>query len=159
MDSQTLQDLYKLNPNTWFFAPLGNKSHFESLGLTNTVECDWWDSYQFNFTANSNPFTKSTSTQPCTDAPIISCTPCQHFSSRTAWDRNHTLWSSWGLQVDGASFWFGGDTGYRSVPRNFKGNLKDLPCCPAFKEIGDKLGNVISFFFFYSVYNLACRAF
>jgi len=32
------------------------------------------------------------------------------------------------------------DTGYRSVPKDFTGNLDDLPHTPAFKEIGAKYG-------------------
>ena len=42
--------------------------------------------------------------------------------------------------------WFGGDTGYRAVPEMPKGTddygeeFKDLPHCPAFKQIGDLRG-------------------
>ena len=57
------------------------------------------------------------------------------------------LWSSWAILGKEKRVWFGGDTGYMSVPRNVSREeeiasaLKgDLPTCPAFAEIGDHLG-------------------
>ena len=46
----------------------------------------------------------------------------------------------------GKKIWFGGDTGYRTVPELPKGEFDyaekyaELPHCPAFKEIGDLRG-------------------
>ena len=37
------------NKPTWF-VPLGLKSWFASLGITNVVELDWWQEHQFNDT-------------------------------------------------------------------------------------------------------------
>lgn len=54
----------------------------------------------------------------------VVCTPCQHWSARTPFDKNKTLWSSWAVVGRHRRFWFGGDTGY----------------CSVFKEIGDRLG-------------------
>lgn len=54
----------------------------------------------------------------------VVCTPCQHWSARTPFDKNTTLWSSWAVVGAQRRFWFGGDTGY----------------CSVFKEIGDRLG-------------------
>jgi len=51
-------------------------------------------------------------------------TPAQHFSGRTPFDTNTTLWASWVIQHDSLRLFFSGDTGY------FKG----------FKEIGAKYG-------------------
>ena len=65
----------------------------------------------------------------------VTCTPCQHFSGRTLFDRAHRLWSSWVVQSfkngtsnnDASSkdssnaihsIYFAGDTGYRTVPRS-----------------------------------------
>lgn len=54
----------------------------------------------------------------------VTCLPCQHWSSRTAIDRNETLWCSFGMQTANHNIYFGGDTGY----------------CPVFKEIGQSHG-------------------
>lgn len=58
-----------------------------------------------------------------------------------------TLWSSWAVQhkpadgSTGASVWFGGDTGYSSIPPGASAEeIAQLPPCPAFKEIGERLG-------------------
>ena len=63
---------------------------------------DWWDST----TAHSLTFT---------------CTPTQHFSGRWLHDRDRTLWASWVVQGSSSSYYFAGDTGYRSVPREMAG--------------------------------------
>jgi L-ascorbate metabolism protein UlaG (beta-lactamase superfamily) len=54
----------------------------------------------------------------------LTATPAQHFSGRTLWDGNKTLWASWVIESGDLRVFFSGDTGY------FKG----------FKEIGDKFG-------------------
>lgn len=41
----------------------------------------------------------------------FTATPCQHFSGRTAFDRNRTLWSSWVIAGDDTNVFFSGDTG------------------------------------------------
>jgi len=42
----------------------------------------------------------------------ITCVPAQHFSARTPWDRNRTLWAGFVVRVDGMTVYFAGDTGY-----------------------------------------------
>ncbi|KAJ3105068.1 hypothetical protein HDU96_008693 [Phlyctochytrium bullatum] len=117
--------------DVWFFVPLGNAAWFKDIGVRNVVECDWWDAYEIEVERPGGVPGKAT----------IVCTPAQHFSSRTLWDRNRTLWSSWALTTKDKSFWFGGDTGYRFVPEGCPDDQIDsLPRCPAFKEIGEKLG-------------------
>ncbi|KAI8853106.1 beta-lactamase superfamily domain-containing protein [Chytridium lagenaria] len=93
----------------WFFVPLGNAKWFKDLGI-DTVEVKRSEGLGGKAT--------------------IACTPCQHFTGRTLWDRNHTLWSSWALKTNGRSFWFGGDTGLRYVPDNTTDEeLEKLPRC------------------------------
>ncbi|MDX1438498.1 MAG: MBL fold metallo-hydrolase, partial [Rubricoccaceae bacterium] len=57
----------------------------------------------------------------------IHCTPARHFSARTPWDRNQTLWASWYLEPlnDAApAVYFAADSGY----------------APHFAEIRERLG-------------------
>lgn len=83
------------------------------------------------------------------------CTPAQHFSGRTLWDRDRTLWAGW-VMIDGESgtrCYFAGDTGYRRVAREDRdypfpnenvrreqANSGLRPACPAFADIGAKYG-------------------
>ncbi|HYT65549.1 MAG TPA: MBL fold metallo-hydrolase [Vicinamibacterales bacterium] len=52
----------------------------------------------------------------------ITCMPAQHFSARTPWDRNETLWCGFVIRVDGVTIYFAGDSGYS----------------PQFAEIGER---------------------
>ncbi|EHY53809.1 hypothetical protein HRR83_004454 [Exophiala dermatitidis] len=91
----------------------------------------------------------------------ITCTPTQHFSSRSVFDRNHDLWCSYAIedcstslpsgQHRGPKIYFAGDTAYRTVgvtttiSSEAKDEVKDrdrdqTPACPAFKQIGNLLG-------------------
>jgi L-ascorbate metabolism protein UlaG (beta-lactamase superfamily) len=56
-------------------------------------ELDWWQSTTVNGAA-------------------ITSVPAQHFSARTPWDRDRTLWCGFVVQVDGVTIYFAGDSGY-----------------------------------------------
>ena len=78
---------------TLFLVPLGVKPWFTDLGISNTVEMDWWDrqvfrGVEFNFT------------------------PVQHWSSRTLLDRSQTLWGGYAVFAPDFHWYFSGDTGY-----------------------------------------------
>jgi N-acyl-phosphatidylethanolamine-hydrolysing phospholipase D len=147
----TVLELHKHHPNAQFFVGLGLKQWFVKCGVHNVVEMDWWNDVDFTLseaTQEKHTSTTSTSTSPSSSSITarISCLPCQHTSARTAWDKGDTLWCSWAVESGGKKVWFGGDTGYRAVPRLPKGvddygeKYKDLPRCPAFKQIGDLRG-------------------
>jgi len=88
---------------TWF-VPEGNKTLLESMGATRVIELSWWDQFVFsNLT--------------------IVCTPCQHWSKRTAFDDFKALWSSWSI-IGSKKFFFTGDTAY----------------CAGFTQIGEVHG-------------------
>jgi N-acyl-phosphatidylethanolamine-hydrolysing phospholipase D len=53
-------------------------------------------------------------------------TPAQHFTARTPFDRNRGHWCGWLLEGGGVKLWHAGDSGY----------------CPAFREIGERLGPI-----------------
>lgn len=129
MDLSTLK---RLNQDVTFFVGLGNGAWLKANGFNHFHELDWWDEIVL-------------------DGLNISCTPAQHFSSRTLWDRNRTLWCSWSLRLmkgdqSSFSYFFAGDTGYASVSKtDLESDLilsspRDRDYCPAFKEIGDRLG-------------------
>jgi L-ascorbate metabolism protein UlaG (beta-lactamase superfamily) len=104
LDKKTIEHLGNA---PFYVVPLGLGSFFESLGITKYEELDWWDTIKIN------------------NMEII-CTPAQHFSGRTLFDKNKTLWAGWLLIGKTHRIYFAGDTGY----------------FPVFKEIGEKYGPI-----------------
>eukprot|EP00299_Pterocystis_sp_00344_P010918 c5000_g1_i1.p1 GENE.c5000_g1_i1~~c5000_g1_i1.p1 ORF type:complete len:391 (+),score=68.96 c5000_g1_i1:215-1387(+) len=131
LDKHSVQSLS--DGPTWF-VPTNVASVVRDFGVSQIVELDWWQSTTF------------TRTSPSPASATFACLPCQHFSNRGLFDRNETLWASWAIvfpEVPGrpvTKVWFAGDTGYRDVPRGFKGDEKSLDVCPAFQEIGEVIG-------------------
>ena len=151
----TVVALHQAHPKAHFMVGLGLKKWFEDSGIKNVTEMDWWEDVDLKMsreTGEKRVSDVSEITTPSTRTPAvqsgveitaqISCLPCQHASARTAFDKGHTLWASWSIRSGGKSVWFGGDTGYRSVPHVPKGTddygpeYANLPVCPAFKQIG-----------------------
>lgn len=124
--------------------PLNNRHIVSGLPIDkeNIVELDWWEGREIEVEGVGKV--------------RLVCTPCQHSTARYPWDRDRSLWSSWVIQdqsssesTNSASVWFGGDTGYCTVHMDVHAgthptitNPKALPqdVCPAFKEIGERLG-------------------
>ncbi len=104
LDAATVTRLAEVHRPT-FFVPLGLKGWFEELGITHVQEMDWWESRSFKH------FT-------------VTAVPAQHFSGRTPWTRNLTLWAGWVITGRTRRLYFAGDTGY------YEG----------LKEIGRRLG-------------------
>jgi N-acyl-phosphatidylethanolamine-hydrolysing phospholipase D len=76
-----------------FLVPLGVKAWFAREGISDVLELDWWEVTDFG-------------------GLKITFTPAQHWSARTTWDRNRSLWGGWRLDHSNFSFFFAGDTGY-----------------------------------------------
>lgn len=72
-DHLDVDTIKSLGNKPLYFVPLGLKTFFEDLGISNVVELDWWQEKKFSFRG-----VEMTAT----------CTPAQHFSSRTTFDRN-----------------------------------------------------------------------
>jgi N-acyl-phosphatidylethanolamine-hydrolysing phospholipase D len=88
-----------------FFVPLGVDTWMKSQGVSQVQALDWWDMVKLGSTE-------------------FHFVPAQHWSTRTPFDRNATLWGGWVIRTDRWSFYFTGDTGYS----------KD------FTDIGNKFG-------------------
>ncbi|KAJ8607492.1 hypothetical protein MRB53_040264 [Persea americana] len=134
LSQPTIHKIAKKHPKVHFFVPLGNKSWFADEGLHNVTELDWWE--ERDLTLSSSQSTK----------PVAGEAESMHTSARTAFDKAHTLWASWSVVSGGKKLYFGGDTGYRTVPEvpdgefDYDEKYSDLPVCPAFKEIGELRG-------------------
>jgi len=104
LDEASIREIAKIQPSVEFLVPLGLKSLLEDWGARNVSELDWWQQVQ----------RKGVTIQP---------TPVQHWSKRTFFDRNKTLWSGWMVNWDDFSFYFTGDAGYSN---DFKETAKKL---------------------------------
>lgn len=91
-----------------FVVPLMVGAELENFGVPQhkIIEMDWWDEISLfdNF--------------------LVALTPTQHFSGRSMFDRDESLWGSFVIKGPYHKIYFSGDSGY------FQG----------FKEIGDKYG-------------------
>ena len=76
-----------------FIVPLGLEAWFKSAGIGNVVELDWWDRVRLG----------------SLDFHLV---PVQHWSQRTLWDRNKSLWGGFFVKHHSMSFVYTGDTGY-----------------------------------------------
>ena len=97
LDRQSVLDIAQraesAGTRTLFLVPLGMRSWFVDLGLTNTREMDWWDTH--------------------TDHDVtFTFTPTQHWSARGIGDRSQTLWGGWAVTAPDLHWYFAGDTGY-----------------------------------------------
>ena len=92
-----------------WYVPLGLKNWFLDRGVSahRVIELDWWQSHRFE------------------ERVEVTFTPVEHWSKRTPWDTNTSLWGGWSVDVEGFRSWFAGDTGYHDR---------------YFKEIGERLG-------------------
>ena len=91
-----------------YLVPLGVKKRLVRMGVPSELitELDWWQSTEL-------------------DGLVITATPAQHFSGRSPWDTNRTLWASWVFESAGQRIFFSGDSGY------FGG----------FRQIGERFGS------------------
>jgi L-ascorbate metabolism protein UlaG (beta-lactamase superfamily) len=104
-DHLDVRTIARLDPGVHYFVPLGLARWFQKQGIRKVTELDWWQSASFG--------------------PLrFQAVPAQHFSLRTLWDANETLWCGWVLESPAGKIFFTGDTGYS----------------PDFREIGRRLG-------------------
>jgi len=94
-----------------WLTPLGYRAWFASCGVRRVTERDWWE----------------VAGLPGSRFEAVAV-PARHWTRRRPFGTNRRLWSGWvvrpGAGASGPRVWFAGDSGY----------------CPAFIEIGERLG-------------------
>ena len=105
LDRSSIRELIKHQPSIKYMVPLGLAQKLRKWGAVDVTELDWWQAVDF----------QEVKIQP---------TPVKHWSSRSLFDRNKSLWAGWMMKWDDFSFYFAGDSGYSSD----------------FKETAQKLG-------------------
>jgi L-ascorbate metabolism protein UlaG (beta-lactamase superfamily) len=92
LDAPTLRRL-AAEHNPTVFCPLGVAPLVRRCGLRDVQELNWWQAATWR-------------------GRSMHCVPAQHFSARTPFDRNRTLWCGWVVEAERGSLYFAGDTGF-----------------------------------------------
>ncbi len=101
MDLGTLRRLLERD-HPEIFCPLGLRRPLRNIGYRTIHELDWWQHQAFR-------------------GVEVHCMPAQHFSARTPFDRDRTLWCGWLLEPahehkeadrGSGNVYFAGDTGF-----------------------------------------------
>ena len=105
LDAATLTRLPRDTP---VYCTSGVGEWFRKRGFARVTERAWWDHADW-------------------DGFRFTCVPAQHFSGRSLWDRDRSLWGGWVIQGEaGSRVYYAGDSGY------FRG----------FQEIGEAFPNL-----------------
>lgn len=108
-DHLDTESIRSLGGGKQYFTPLGLAEWFADLDIHDVREMDWWQ-------------------QSSVGDVVLHCVPAQHFSGRTLWDRDKTLWCGWVIETRHGNIFFAGDTGYSND----------------FKEIGRRFGPIVA---------------
>ena len=83
-----------MQPDITVIAPLGVGRYVREAGFTDVRELDWWQAAEL-------------------PGMTVTATPSRHWSSRSFYDRNKTLWAGFMIRfADDFQFYFADDTGY-----------------------------------------------
>ena len=99
LDRTTVRELSKRHAGAVFLVPLGLKAWFREEGIARVEEFDWWRHHE----AGGLRFT---------------LVPVQHWSKRTLWDTNRSLWGGWVVEGAGLKLIHTGDLGYSRDARD-----------------------------------------
>ena len=99
LDAKAVIALHRLHPEILWIVPKGLKRWFTKRNIHRCVELQWGESIEEG-------------------GHRITAVPAQHFSGRTLWDKDRTLWNGYVLETDEKTLYFAGDTGYN--PHDFK---------------------------------------
>lgn len=119
MDSKSLCELRDRFPQMRVLVPMGDKAWFDFRMFKNTSEHTWWDEIYDEQDTNLK----------------YTFLPANHWSQRTLFDKNKSLWGSWMIQTPDITIYFGGDTSwglhFKQIGKAFeKIDIALLPIAP-----------------------------
>ena len=105
LDAGSVRGIARRWPEAPWVVPLRLGPFLLRLGVAQAIEMDWWE-------------------RRTVAGLDVAATPAQHFSARTPFDRNRTLWCGFAIAAGARRVYFAGDTGLH----------------PEFGRIGQQLG-------------------
>lgn len=93
LDIHSLKKISELHPEAIFLVPAGDLKLLKRKNISKVFEFQWWESFK----QENLEFT---------------FTPVQHWSKRSLFDRNKSLWGGWYIQFEDYALYHAGDTGY-----------------------------------------------
>lgn len=93
LDIHSLKKISKKHPEAIFLVPAGDEKLLKRKKIKNVYNFDWWESIEHK-------------------GFLITFTPVQHWSKRSLFDRNKSLWGGWFFKHKDYSLYHAGDTGY-----------------------------------------------
>jgi N-acyl-phosphatidylethanolamine-hydrolysing phospholipase D len=115
----TVKALVEAGQRPRFYVPLGLKRWFDARKIAPVTELDWWESAEVTLTDD----------EPSVHEGLrVFLTPSQHWSRRTPFNTNASLWGGYLLEwrAEGRAPWrfmFPGDTGYSADFRTIRERL------------------------------------
>jgi len=110
LDINTLQKVQQYYKKATIYSPLNTNQN--TIKAKNSTELGWWDSAAFD--DGEGVVAK------------VTLTPAQHWTKRSAFDDNKSLWGGFVIQSANTTAYFAGDTGY----------------CQVFEEIGQTFPDI-----------------
>ena len=104
LDIHSLKKISKKHPEAIFLVPAGDEKLLKRKKIKNVYDFDWWESIEHK-------------------GFVITFTPVQHWSKRSLFDRNKSLWGGWYFNHKDYSLYHAGDTGYSKDFINTKTKL------------------------------------
>lgn len=110
LDWPTIQ---RLPRTTTCVVPLGLGAAFRRRGFADVRELDWWEATHLEATPGHAPVT-------------VELVPAHHWSRRSLWDLNASLWGGFVIHGAGRKVYFSGDTAYGTAFRDIAGRHPDI---------------------------------
>ena len=93
LDIRSLKKISKNHPDAVFLVPAGDEKLLQRKRIKNVYNFNWWESIEYK-------------------EFVFTFTPVQHWSKRSLFDRNKSLWGGWYIKNKDYSIYHAGDTGY-----------------------------------------------